>query len=501
MFRIVHGEPDLGAVPADVRGLVEACLAKDPRQRPGPGPGRGAQHGDRGAARAVARRLLAARRGQGHPGAAGRAERADRGPPGRSRARRWRAPGAEDGMATASARPSAPASTWPRAAASSRSPTPLRRVASGPPPVRRPAAGGPGGLGEPGGPGTGIAPGGLAVPGTAGHAPRHQPPGPAHRGRRGEHRGHRRRGRLGAQLTVGGRHALDGDREHLAADGTGAAYRGSRCSSTTARGRAGRRRGSSPRATPSRPTPVPGAAWCTSRAPTTTSTRLTSRPDGRPGRYQAGAVTAAPEVVGDVVCLSTSAGHFYALRVADGTRAWDVDTKRARDLQADLGGRRRQRHPRHRNHISAGLRRRHGHEGRALRHARALRHGAERGGRHPLRDRRVRHALRLSHRHRHRDLAQAAALQRRPAGNRPDDRQRQHLRGHLVWRAVQDRCHERAGPVDLPSGQRHGVQRRCRRRRGLPQGQQRHRARDQRREQEAAVGARRPPPPGSTARR
>ncbi len=42
--------------------------------------------------------------------------------------------------------------------------------------------------------------------------------------------------------------------------------------------------------------------------------------------FQAGSVTAAPEVVGDVVCLSTSAGHFYALRVADGKRAWDVDT-------------------------------------------------------------------------------------------------------------------------------------------------------------------------------
>jgi outer membrane protein assembly factor BamB len=42
--------------------------------------------------------------------------------------------------------------------------------------------------------------------------------------------------------------------------------------------------------------------------------------------YQPGAVTAAPEVVGRVVCLSTSKGHFYALRVADGARAWDVDT-------------------------------------------------------------------------------------------------------------------------------------------------------------------------------
>jgi outer membrane protein assembly factor BamB len=34
MYRIVHAEPDLSAVPAEVRGLIEACLAKDPRQRP-----------------------------------------------------------------------------------------------------------------------------------------------------------------------------------------------------------------------------------------------------------------------------------------------------------------------------------------------------------------------------------------------------------------------------------------------------------------------------------
>jgi outer membrane protein assembly factor BamB len=34
MYRIVHAEPNLGAVPDPVRGLIEACLAKDPRQRP-----------------------------------------------------------------------------------------------------------------------------------------------------------------------------------------------------------------------------------------------------------------------------------------------------------------------------------------------------------------------------------------------------------------------------------------------------------------------------------
>ncbi|MGW1889945.1 protein kinase domain-containing protein [Streptomyces sp. NPDC002004] len=35
MYRIVHGEPDLDAVPEEVRGLVGRCLAKRPEDRPG----------------------------------------------------------------------------------------------------------------------------------------------------------------------------------------------------------------------------------------------------------------------------------------------------------------------------------------------------------------------------------------------------------------------------------------------------------------------------------
>uniref|UniRef100_UPI001C5D4262 serine/threonine-protein kinase n=1 Tax=Pseudonocardia nigra TaxID=1921578 RepID=UPI001C5D4262 len=34
LFRIVHGEPDLGATPEPVRGLVARCLARDPADRP-----------------------------------------------------------------------------------------------------------------------------------------------------------------------------------------------------------------------------------------------------------------------------------------------------------------------------------------------------------------------------------------------------------------------------------------------------------------------------------
>jgi serine/threonine protein kinase len=37
VYRVVHAQPDLDRVPAEIRPLVEQCLAKDPVQRPAPG--------------------------------------------------------------------------------------------------------------------------------------------------------------------------------------------------------------------------------------------------------------------------------------------------------------------------------------------------------------------------------------------------------------------------------------------------------------------------------
>jgi outer membrane protein assembly factor BamB len=42
--------------------------------------------------------------------------------------------------------------------------------------------------------------------------------------------------------------------------------------------------------------------------------------------FQAGAVTAAPQVIGDVVCLSSADGHFHALSAASGRRVWDTSS-------------------------------------------------------------------------------------------------------------------------------------------------------------------------------
>ena len=34
VYRVVHSEPDTGALPDEIRPLIERCLAKDPQHRP-----------------------------------------------------------------------------------------------------------------------------------------------------------------------------------------------------------------------------------------------------------------------------------------------------------------------------------------------------------------------------------------------------------------------------------------------------------------------------------
>ena len=302
-----------------------------------PAPGRGARHGDRGAARAVARRLLAVRRDQGHPGAAGRAsaqiEALQVAPGTQVEAAAGRVTGRR-GRLRHSARPSAsprlpgpsPDLSLARAGGPRRPPTGPRCLA------RRP------------GPLSGH---GFTLHGAA-DGPRHEPPGPAHRGWRGEHRGHRRRG-LGWALSsrsAGGTPSLGTGNTSLPAD-SGSRPGARRCSSTTARARAGRRPGTSPRATPSRPTPVPGTAWCTSRSTDNNVYAVNiASTGGTPGRSsrersplprRSSATWSAwpPARVTSTPCARPTASP-------PGT--W---TQRTSDLQAHLGGRRRQRHRRH----------------------------------------------------------------------------------------------------------------------------------------------------------
>jgi outer membrane protein assembly factor BamB len=321
MFRIVHGEPDLGAVPADVRGLVEACLAKDPRQRPD--LARVAAHST-----ATAERLGlspaafwphdVAKVIQAQQAALSAQIEALQVAPGTHVEGPW----GGNGMATGNSRPSAPASTWPRSAAS---PVTDPAQARGIGPV---ADGGPSGSGGPvgpGGPGTGIAAGGLAVP--------VQP---------GTRRGTSRRGLLigagaGSLAVIGG--TVGWALSSRSAGGTPSAGSGDASLPTgqglPTGGSLQQYYGAGARRT---------AAW---KFPTGNAIEGNSGAGGglvcvastdnniyavhiatrrQAWTFTAGLVTAAPEVVGDVVCLSTSAGHFYALHVTDGTRAWDVDT-------------------------------------------------------------------------------------------------------------------------------------------------------------------------------
>jgi outer membrane protein assembly factor BamB len=329
MFRIVHGEPDLGAVPAELRGLIEACLAKDPQGRPDLG-------------RVAAFATSAAERLGLSPAAfwprevAGviQAQQAALAAQIES-LQTARGTRAEDGWGASS-------SAGGRHSARYQVPAPYPGPAPSPGPAPFP---GPAGAAQSAAvPGLTTDPGaGNGGPTLGGQAPPWQPvPWPA-----GARRGVSRRGLLiGAGL--GG----------VAVIGGAVGVAGWALSSRSVTG------------SPSSAVTLPAGSVPTGAAPSlgqeiqqyygngarraaawkfTTDNAIEANPgvgggmvfigstdnnlyavtaaNGRKAwSYQAGAVTAAPEVVGSVVCLSTSKGHFYALRVADGARAWDVDT-------------------------------------------------------------------------------------------------------------------------------------------------------------------------------
>jgi outer membrane protein assembly factor BamB len=319
MYRIVHGEPDLSAVPADVRGLIEACLAKDPRQRPdlrqvaahstataerlGLSPAAFWPHNVASVIQAQQTALSAQIEAlQIAPGT------------------QVEGPWAGNGTTAAPARPSASASTWPRAAASSPVTDPALARGIGPA-----AGGGPGGVSGPGGfggPGTGIGANGLEVA---------VPPGMT--------RGTSRRGLLigagvGSIAVIGGAvgWALS---SRSATSGTPSLGTGNTLLPTGTSQSLQQYYGAGARRTAAWKFPTgntieasPGAGGgMVYVASTDKNVYAVKAATGQKAwSFQTESVTVAPEVVGDVVCLSTSAGHFYALRVADGTRAWDLDT-------------------------------------------------------------------------------------------------------------------------------------------------------------------------------
>ena len=307
MYRIVHAEPDLKAVPAEVRGLIEACLAKDPRQRPD--LRQIAAHST-----ATAERLGLSPAAFWPPNVASVIQAQHTALSAQIEALQL-APGTRaEGPWGASGTPSGPAvsaSTWPSAGGGNYALSPVTDPAPGR------------GLG---GPGTGIAGNGQLVPGPPGVAP-----GPSRRG-------------LLIGAGVGGIAVIGGAvgwalSSRSATNGTPSLGAGS-TSLPTGQGLptsqslqqyygAGARRTAAWKfATDNAIQANPGAGGgMVYVASTDKNVYAVKAATGRKAwSFETEAVTAAPEVVGDVVCLSTSAGHFYALRVADGTRAWDLDT-------------------------------------------------------------------------------------------------------------------------------------------------------------------------------
>ena len=291
MFRIVHGEPDLRAVPPGVRGLIEACLAKEPGQRPD--LRRVAAHGT-----ATAERLglspasfwpaEVAKVIEAHQAALNGQIGALQVTPGTHAEGSW----GGNGGPTAPARSAASAApTWPPA-------PPAPPVASGQPAVPwRPAAAR--GVGRRGLL-IGIGAGSIAVIGGA------------------------------AGWALSSRSAANSP----AASGTMPASPPAGAVLPTSKSLqqyygSGTRRSAAWKfptgnAIEANPGAAGGMVYVASTDNNVYAVNIATRRQA--WSFPAGSVTAAPELVGGVVCLCTSDGHFYALRAASGARAWDVAT-------------------------------------------------------------------------------------------------------------------------------------------------------------------------------
>jgi outer membrane protein assembly factor BamB len=286
MYRIVHGEPDLAAVPAQVRGLVEACLAKDPQARPD--LGRVAAYGT-----ATAERLGLSPAAFWPPELAGVIQAQQAAVAAQIEALQL-APGSRAGGA------------WPMLPSA---------APVGPATAPGPGNGGTTVMGQPvpwqqgAAPGTsrrglliGAGVGGIAVLGGAvgwALSSRSTPGTPSSAGT----------APTGAALPTG---------QSLPAGQSMQEYYG-----------AGARRAQAWKfptgnAIEANPGAGNGAVYVASTDNNFYAVNIATRRQA--WSFQAGSVSAAPDVVGDVVCFSTNEGHFYALRAANGGRVWDVDT-------------------------------------------------------------------------------------------------------------------------------------------------------------------------------
>jgi outer membrane protein assembly factor BamB len=309
MYRIVHGSPELGTVPAEVRELVSACLAKEPAWRPDPGQ--------------VAARCAAAAEYLGlSPAAFWPAEVA-------------RVIDAQQAamVAAVEALPATPPAQVPVFhGAPAPAPGTGARAAPGP----AAAAGWPqaasSGLGS-------LSPAGVTGPARQGVQPNG---GGTHRSPRRSPGAVSRRG-----LFIGA-----GAAAVVVAGGAGAWVIGSRPPASTPQARGhDEPTGQSPGAgAGGTGTGTGGGTGPGSTAWTfTTGNQVLANPGVANGvayvgskddyvyaviaatgkqawKTQLGWVTAAPEVVGDMVCVSTTTGQFSALRVASGAVAWQQQT-------------------------------------------------------------------------------------------------------------------------------------------------------------------------------